>query len=238
MSARAQRLQILQDALPRDLLIDTPGDGWPALGRLKLDDVWLPVALFSSLVGLSHRDRDDVERRFQNPVGKPVVIPAGRIPLLVGFWLEDEYELVGAPLVVLADAYEREHKPTRWSAFAQLDALRTARDTGWAQHVSTSGETIRVFRPELLPVACAAQEYSNVSEGDARLAAIHLVHSDVMDDSEPASVRVRRATSVLVRDSRFRDWSSRILAVDAQCAEFRLGSFKRLISVRPQRRTR
>jgi hypothetical protein len=51
------------------LRIGDPGSGWPSLGTLVVDGVPVPVSLFVASVGLSHRERDEVERRFQNQDG-------------------------------------------------------------------------------------------------------------------------------------------------------------------------
>jgi hypothetical protein len=61
-----------------------PLDGWPGLVRIRLSGGDLPAAAHLGPVGLSHRDRDDVERRFQNPgKGRPMSAPEGYLPLLL-----------------------------------------------------------------------------------------------------------------------------------------------------------
>lgn len=58
-----------------------PGDGWPSLVRIRLSDGDVLAAAHLGPIGLSHRDRDDVERRFQNPgKGRPMSAPEGPKP--------------------------------------------------------------------------------------------------------------------------------------------------------------
>lgn len=40
-------------------------DNWPALGDVRLTDRPQPIALHAGPVTLSHRGRDDIERRFR-----------------------------------------------------------------------------------------------------------------------------------------------------------------------------
>jgi hypothetical protein len=79
--------------------------GWPALAELVVDGTAVPVALFAAPVGLSHRNRDEVERRFQNPGGdRPIIdVRPGRDPLLLGLWEDDPLISVKRPLLVSAD---------------------------------------------------------------------------------------------------------------------------------------
>jgi hypothetical protein len=46
------------------LRITDPDLGWPAHGTLVVDGTEVPVSLFVAPVGLTHRNRDEVERRF------------------------------------------------------------------------------------------------------------------------------------------------------------------------------
>src|SRR3954453_3070405 len=83
------------------LRITDPGTGWPALGELAVEGVAVHVALFVGAVGLSHRGRDQIERRFQNPgQDRPIIEIPGREPLLLGLWETDEFEFVERPLLV------------------------------------------------------------------------------------------------------------------------------------------
>ena len=78
-----------------------PAQGWPALTSVRLPggENYL-VALHVGSLGRSHRGRDHVERRFQNPgQGKPVQAPFGILPLLIGVWDEQ-----GPPVLVGMDA--------------------------------------------------------------------------------------------------------------------------------------
>jgi hypothetical protein len=98
-------------------------------------------------IGLSHRDRDAVERRFQNPgQDKPVTAPKGAFPLLIGLW-----EQGTSPVLVGMDATDRLGKDTRQSLFIDLSILRQAAKVEWAEYYSDSGELIVAFRPALLP---------------------------------------------------------------------------------------
>jgi hypothetical protein len=94
------------------------------------------------------RERDEVERRFQNP-GKdhPVRVPKGEIPILLGM-----EEIQGKRVLVGMDAYKRVGRVTRQSLFMPLQLLESGIAQGWAEHVNTSDERIIAFVPSLLPL--------------------------------------------------------------------------------------
>jgi hypothetical protein len=181
--------------------------GWPALGRLLVDDIWLPVSLFVGSIGVSHRSRDSVERRFQNPgQARPIVALPGRRPLLLGLYETDSALHISRPLLVAADPFRRVDRQTRFSIFVRVETLQVAEATGWAEDHSDSDEIMRCFLPQLLPVAVLA----DVSEIDLpteslRIAVLASGLDDPLDESDEmaAGKRTRRATSALVRDARF-----------------------------------
>jgi hypothetical protein len=123
-----------------------PRHGWPAEGVIALAEGLRSIACYLGPIGLSHRGRDQVERRFQNPgKGKPVLASDGRIPLLLGLWNDG-----GTPVLVGMDARRHLGARTRKSLFVPLSTLRLGAQCGWAGHVSSSGEWIICFRPERL----------------------------------------------------------------------------------------
>jgi hypothetical protein len=69
MTARVDRVNRIAALVgPSGLEIEDAQKGWPAFAVLHVLGESVPVALFVGKVGRSHRNRDDVERRFQNPV--------------------------------------------------------------------------------------------------------------------------------------------------------------------------
>src|ERR1700734_3036482 len=115
MSARGDLAVRIADLVGDDLLrITDPSSGWPALGELQVEGASLPVSLFAGSVGLSHRDRDDIERRFQNPgQNRPIVTLEDRYPLLVGLFEDDPELETPRPLLVQADPVRRVGRVTR-----------------------------------------------------------------------------------------------------------------------------
>lgn len=209
------------------LRISQLGSGWPSLCTLELDEVAAPVALFAAPVGLSHRDRDDVERRFQNPGGGRPIVQSNppALPLLLGLWESDPDPRlpVTRPLLVSADPIRRIGRTTRFSVFVSVGSLRAALATGWSQDENALGETIRCLSPPLLPL-------SYVADRDGAVPAAHAMHAAIdgsgllsADDAElpAASERARRAGSALMRDARF---SRRVIAAyEGLCAMCGLG---------------
>ena len=201
------------------LRITEPGSRWPALAELVVDDVARPVALYVGLVGLSHRGRDDVERRFQNPgTDKPILEVPGRDLLLLGLWESDPLLEVERPLLVSADPVHRLDLRTRYSVFVSTTMLLTARENGWSEGENSTGEPIRCFLPPLLPLSYASDREAASPEIFAVQAAIEgsgLLSADASEMSA-AAVRARHVGSRLVRDSRF---SRRVVdAYDGLCA--------------------
>ena len=220
MAGRADVVERVVELVGADVLhVTSLASGWPSLGELIVDGVAVPVAMFVAPVGLSHRGRDEVERRFQNPGGgRPIIEIPGRAPLLLGLWEIDELEQVTRPLLVSADPMHRLERTTRFSVFVSTAALRAGVERGWSESRSSTGESIRCFAPPLLPLSYAANRDDSIPSTAAMQAAIEgsglLAGGD--EDIADASERARRAGSTLVRDARF---SRRVVdAYDGLCA--------------------
>ncbi len=172
------------------------------------------MALFAAPVGSSHRGRDDVERRFQNPAataqqhdelhysGRPLNVPPDRIPLLVGAWVDDELIDVDHPVLVLADARKREGLATRHSMFVRVDALAECVVAGWSENVNTDGEVMPCFYPELLPALAEAVAADVALPFDEVALAVKAAGVAVGANESPID-RGRRSISSIVRDARF-----------------------------------
>lgn len=202
-----------------------PAGGWPSRGSLRVLSDSIPVDIFVSRVGLSHRDRDAVERRFQNPAGGVPIELSARLPLLLGVWYDDPIVDVPAPILVLADATRRARRVTRWSVFVALTTLTVAQERGWATQHSDSGELIVACRPELVSLAVETAQHgglANDSRVHQAIEATGIADATLTADSlEQAQDRLRRTASVLVRDARF---SGRVLeAYEHRCAMCGLG---------------
>lgn len=197
-------LRIAQLAGPDVVEMEDPADGWPALARVQIDGAWVPAALFVGKVWDAHRpSRRAVERRFQNPgQNRPIEIPPGRLPLLIGLWEEDPYIEVPRPVLALSDATRREGLLTRHSVFQSVDALVAAATTGFASSVSDSDEQVLYFDPRLLGVASLARADDLQLPGAAIAVAVEASGIVEVDD-EAAAERARRATTTIVRDARF-----------------------------------
>lgn len=212
MSPRTDLVLELQALVGETLAIEELASGWPSLVTLVEAGETRKLALFVSAVGRSHRNRDNVERRFQNPAGSaPIQDVPGYESVLLALWSSDELVHVRRPIVVVADAERRAGRETRWSVFLSLSALVEAVDAGWSSHTNDTGETIRYMAPELLPVAVeAALAGTRPNDRDIYRAVAELgitprSYLGGRDDSE----RIRRSVSQLVRDSRF---SGRVLS--------------------------
>lgn len=220
---RAERVLELQALLGDDLVVDDLRDGWPSLVSLHSGNDVMSLALFVSPVTLGHRDRDDIERRFQNPVGVALKDVPGRDSILLGVWESDDLIELERSVIALADARRREGRTTRWSAFLAVSSLVEAAETGWSSSVNDSDEDLFYFAPELLPVAVAA--YLSKVKPDERQIYRALAGLGVADfDGGAPSAdgeRLRRTVRALVRDSQF---SGKVLqAYDAMCAMCGLG---------------
>src|SRR6266852_581740 len=131
------------------LTITRPERGWPSEGSVLLPTGPVPVSIYARAISRSGRSRP-MERRFQNPAekdGRIIREPKEGYALLLGLWDEQGDERA---VVVAMDAYRRLAQETRVSLFMPLALLEEAADTGYAEHRSTSGETIYAFRPENL----------------------------------------------------------------------------------------
>jgi hypothetical protein len=207
MARRADLSERIAALVGDDVLrITDSGSGWPALGELSVEGVAVPVALFVGEVGLSHRGRDEVERRFQNPAqDRPIIPIPGRDLLLVGLWAVDEFEDVKRPLLVSADPSHRIGRTTRFSIFVSLTMLQAALENGWSEAESATGESIRCLVPPLLPVSYAADRGNAAPAVFAMEAAVDASGLLLADDAgiPAAAERARRAGTALVRDRRF-----------------------------------
>jgi hypothetical protein len=126
--------------------------GWPSQCEVSGEGVPTPVTIWMGPIGLSHRGRDDVERRFQNPgSNRPIWIEGKSVPLLLGLWDWDP-QMPSMPAVVAsADPLRRSGRVTRFSIFVGLDSLVDAARTGWSEGYSSDGEWICCFTPDQLP---------------------------------------------------------------------------------------
>ncbi|MCA9591046.1 MAG: ATP-binding protein [Myxococcales bacterium] len=139
-------IQQLAELFGGALKIEVLGRMWPAQAHFIVHGAEVPVDLYVRPIGPT--GRHELERRFQNSgSGEPIQARKGRASLLLGLWTERGRN---EAVVVAFDAYCRLGKTTRFSLFMPLSLLEEAADTGYAVHVSTSGETIRAFRPDAL----------------------------------------------------------------------------------------
>ncbi|MCZ2821054.1 HNH endonuclease [Modestobacter sp. VKM Ac-2977] len=224
MTARIDRILHVAALVGHDVLeIEDVRDGWPALATLHVERMQLRLALFVGSLGSGGRRRDDVERRFQNPgQNRPLVGVDGRASVLLALWDQDDRLRVSRPIIVTYDADRRDGLMTRWSAFAPVSTLMDAQATGWATHVSDSGESIRCMVPALLPAAILADveeielEQLLVQTAVEASGLLEEPEGAAVPDSSPSALRARRATYSLVRDARF---ARRVLdAYDGRCA--------------------
>jgi len=129
-------------------LVD-PGRGWPAYFDCKASSGTVRLVAYMGQIGLSHRGRDEIERRFQNP-GKdhPILEPKRHeIPLMLGM-----FEIKKRRVLVGMDAYKRIGKLTRQSLFIPLKLMESAVKKGWDEHMSAADERLVAFVPQLLPL--------------------------------------------------------------------------------------
>ena len=222
------------------LTIEDAGNGWPALGTVDSDGTTLSVALFVGPIGLAHRpQRVGVERRFQNPAandderdrlgwhGRPIAVPAGRTPLLLGIWSEDPHLDVTRPVLVSADARKREGLSTRYSVFQRPAALQQAARDGWAEAMNDDGEPMYYFDPRLLPaVALAVEAAVPVPSHEISIAVGAAGLTDGAGGPPEmaltgAAERARRTATALVRDARFS--AAVVGAYGGRCAMCGLG---------------
>lgn len=191
--------KVLELAGPDIARLLDPAKGWPSLAEIKTPSRKVRTAMHVGPIGMSHRGRDDIERRFQNPgKGHPVQAPAGFLPLLIGIWVED-----GSPILVAMNARSRVGRETRQSLFVPLVVLSQARSARWIEHYSTSGERVVAFSPELLPIYVEMIS-AGVEVDPAQMDAV-LEASGVAGGAadETSLDRGRRAASQLIRDALF-----------------------------------
>lgn len=175
-----------------------PRNGWPSLVRIHLEGGDLLAAVHLGSIGLTHRKRDAVERRFQNPAkDRPLSSPGHSFPLLLGIWEQGEH-----PVLVGMEADARLGKPTRQSLFIPLWLLEQAATLGWSQHHSASGELIIGFHPALLPAYIEARR-AGLQIDPEQVADISEASGLLAPSEEAAEERVRRGVSALVRRARF-----------------------------------
>lgn len=139
-------VNLLQQLLGRSLKVKASIGGWPVAAVLGLKDgQQIPVDLYPRVISGSSRG-NPLERRLQNPASKtPIRPPISCYALLLGLWNEQGSDRA---VVVAFDAYRRIGKETRFSMFMPLALLEQAADTGFATHVTSSGETIFGFRAD------------------------------------------------------------------------------------------
>lgn len=149
---RRATLKSLAEIVSPALVLSDAADGWPGVGTVHVDGVSIPVTVWAGPIGRSHRSRDGVERRFQNPgSNRPIWVDSQRQPLLLGLWEADPLVGVPSPVVVAANPLRREGRVTRFSVFVNLAALQTAAQNGWAEHRNDDGELLRYTTPSGFP---------------------------------------------------------------------------------------
>jgi hypothetical protein len=198
---------------PQILRIKDVGKGWPSHVQVRTPAGWRDVALHVGTIGPSHRGRDSVERRFQNPgQGRPVLAPAGQIPVLLGI-SEDAQR---PPVLVGLDARKRVGKGTRQSLFMPVRLLDAAAQKGWAEHFSDTGERLVAFTLMMLPVYVEmCRTGTSLPERDVQ-GLLHAAGADQPDASPTTAERGVQLTMRLVRDAAF---SKRVRKVyDGRCA--------------------
>ena len=185
--------------------------GWPAVAEIASPEGRQMVSLHVGNVGLTHRGRDAVERRYQNPTSlDPIKALPGTRPLLLGLWKE-----MAVPVLVAHDAQLRVGQGgTRVSLFVGLGALRAAATSGWGQHTSADGERIVTFSAALFPVFAEMFLHETTPPiGETQ----RVLQAAEVSLGDPASIeRGRRATNVLIRDVKFR--RNVVGAYDGSCA--------------------
>lgn len=206
MSARAALAARLLESAGLSAGLEDLGDGWPTLAWIQVGDDQVPVALYVARVGLSHRGRDSVERRFQNPAsGTSLLDDPSRLSLLLGVWEEDNGTPFPNPVIVSADAVRRsDGRTTRWSVFVDMATLRDAQRTGWSTYDSNSGEVITAFHPALLPVVAANLEAQVAPDEREIRRSLTEMGLGIDPGEAPLRDRVSRLVTSLVRDARFR----------------------------------
>ena len=201
MAKRSELLRLIADLAGEAVArVEAPLSGWPGLVRVRVEEGEILVAMHVGPIGLSHRERDSVERRFQNPgQDRPVSAPEGSTPVLIGLWNES-----ARPVLVGMEAARRLGRGTRQSLFIPLWLLERAEQLGWAEHYSTSNERIIAFAPALLPIYVELIRHKARVSPELLTSVVEASGLYEMPDETPAE-RVRRSAQVLVRDARFSD---------------------------------
>jgi hypothetical protein len=168
--------------------------------NIKAADIQIPVALHVSLT--SPFSRKPHEFRYQNPANRsPATTPRNSFPLLVGV------NLLPSPLLVVTDGRSRVGRRARFSILFNERIMANARQTGWSEYISTSGEHIFAIHPRMLPVLVELLSTDILlPEAEMVLAtqASGLAESAGNDEVLTAAAnRARRAAYVLVRQARF-----------------------------------
>jgi len=202
--SRLEVLKRIVDLVGRDrLLLTRIDDCWPAYGALRLNGESVQIALFAGAIGLSSRNRDDVESRFQNPSNnRPMEWDPHFLPLLIGLWDSDPLVLVRRPVLFAANPDIRRGKSTRFSVFSKLTSLVLASEKGWSEDVSSTGEVLYAFNPKLLPAFVELSRNKVYVPEISMTAVVDASGVNSEADQDPAE-RARRATSALVRSAKF-----------------------------------
>jgi HNH endonuclease len=191
-------LRIAELVGPEGLTIEDPADGWPARGTILVAGESIPVALYVAPIAFSHRSRDDVERRFQNPgQDRPIELVPGVEPIFVGLWEGDEPRIHAGPVLATADPNRRLGRLTRFSVFPRLESLLIAWATGIHIGHATTGEEIAAIVPALLPAHVHARVHG-VKADEVRYR-----HELMVTTAEPPAERQRRISSTLARANGF-----------------------------------
>jgi hypothetical protein len=182
---------------PDVMVLEDAASGWPASVLVLTDAGPVPVALHVGPVGFSHRERDDIERRFQNP-GRNVPVSAmpHQIPVLLGLWEQE-----GQTVFIALDGRSRLGNVTRVSIFEPIALLRSAALRGWDEGESSTSERLTAFVPSLLPI------FIQLLRSGAHVApeSLALVASaaGLLSAEGTAPERGRRTASALIRDAKF-----------------------------------
>lgn len=218
MLSNKKLMEKLAQQLGEDnIIIEKNKNAWPALCKIKTGDIWENVAIHFRRITLSHRNRDETERRFQNSETHPIQSPTGYKPLLVGGWLDDTEE----NFISMAgfEVSNRIGRKKRNSYFIPLEKLKASLSLGWMTHTSKSGEKIHIFRPELLPVFSAIDDGSETPPGITTIS----VSSGLTEEKNEASAkRARRSAFAAIRSQKFSKKVKK--AYDYKCAMCNLGA--------------
>lgn len=199
MLSNKKLMEKLGDQLGKDnIIIEQNSHAWPALCKIRTENSWQDVAIHFRRITLSHRNRDDVERRFQNSASRPIQSPPGYKPLLIGGWLDDTEERFLS--IAGFEVKNRINKTKRNSYFIPLEKLKSSLMLGWITHISTSGEKIHIFRPELLPVFSAIDDGS---ETPPSITTIALSSGLTEEQNETSAKRARRSAFAVIRSQKF-----------------------------------